>query len=206
MNPTQTDTSRFPKELQSFAVNPDYVVMHDLHARCLRIRQAIVTVSDVQEDVLRDASTELEADYEVWCSDYKGPDLADSVEGFGEMLREWHSPWPYIEESSLNGLTIAQFYFSWAYGEINDGIDILATRPLRARTTESGACFFGSVDDAAVSAINAVKALMHAKHLLTSSENGLAQATHQPSQNSLPKGNAARKRTQSMAPKKAFSE
>ena len=144
-----------------------------LHARCTELRREIVMLSGLTEAALDDASTEISTNYEIWCAGYKGPDLADPVMGFCEMLHQWPAPWPYNDESSLNGLTLAQFFLVQAYSDIEFSLAILGKRQ-----TRSGLSCTGFVDDdAACSAVYAAKELTHAKGLLASSENVVAQAT-----------------------------
>jgi hypothetical protein len=130
------------------------------------MRQNIINLSGLSEDALEIVSIELEVDYAVWCMDYTGPELADPVDGFGEMLRQWPSPWPYEAESCLNGLTFAQFYLGWAYSLIDTALAILLTRDQ---------ALLSSADNAVISATWAAKALVHAENLLSSNENQLAQ-------------------------------
>jgi len=144
--------------------------MPKLHERCFQIRQEILSLSGLDDVTLDEVSTELGVDYDMWCADYRGRDLADSFMGFGEMLRDWPSPWPYSKGSCLNGLTLSQFFFAWAYGSIKDAFWLL-----REQAGDAGANDFASVDDAACSIISATKALTRAKHLLASPEDCLAQ-------------------------------
>lgn len=130
---------------------------------CNGMRRDILVYSGLGEEALRDASTELAVDYEIWCSEYQGPDLADCFMGFGAMLRAWSFPWPDKDESSLNGFTIAQCYFGLAFSEIEYAIGIIT-----GHSTTDGVICYGSMDDAAVAAIGAAKALTHAKHRLVS--------------------------------------
>jgi len=144
--------------------------MPKLQESCFQIRREILSLSGLDEATLDEVSTELGVDYDMWCADYRGRDLADSFMGFCEMLRDWHCPWPYQNDSGLNGLTLAQFFFAWAYGNIE-----CACWTLREQAGNSSAKGFATTYDAACSVISANNALMRAKHILGSPENCLAQ-------------------------------
>lgn len=138
--------------------------LHDLTRvvqQCEQMRRDVLFFSGLSEKALVDVWVELSVDYEVWCCDYKGPDLADAFMGFSEMLRGLRFSWDGEDESSLKGLTSAQYYFGLAYGQVVYAIGVLTGRP-----TLDGVICDGSIGSAAVSAICAAKALTHAKHLL----------------------------------------
>jgi hypothetical protein len=138
-----------------------------LYENCCQIRREIITLIGLDEASLADVSLELGVDYELWCADYIGHDLADPFMGFCEMLRHWPSPWPFLNGSSLNGLTLAQFFLAWAFGSIECACSLL----------DNQVSFNGGepLEEAGCAAISATKALMRAKHLLGSPENCLAQ-------------------------------
>lgn len=132
--------------------------------QCQGIRREIIVISGLSEYVLTEAATELDTDYAVWCMDYRGPDLADAFMGFSQMLRDWSYPWPDEVESSLNGLSLAQYHFAFAFGEIEIAMGIVTG----GLTFDSEISLNDSMDQAAISAICATKVLAHAKHLLSS--------------------------------------
>ena len=41
----------------------------------------------------------------------------DAHVGFTLMMVRWPSPWPAVSGSTLNGLTLAQFFLAWAWEE-----------------------------------------------------------------------------------------
>jgi hypothetical protein len=132
--------------------------------QCQAIRREIIVISGLSEHRLTEAATELDADYEVWCMDYQGPDLADVFMGFNQMLRDWSYPWPDESESGLNGLSPAQYYFAFAFS----GIEIALGIVTGSLTFDAEISTNDSMDQAATSAFCATKALAHAKHLLAS--------------------------------------
>ena len=141
-----------------------------LRAFCTNALKEVRQFSGIREDVLEQASGELQTAYEIWCMDYKGPDLEDPFAGFQEMLKEWEAPWePY--DSSLDGLTLAQYYYLWAYGDAKSILGILGGWQMIGFGPD-----FSRVDYSARHAISATKALMHAKHLLTAKNPSQAQA------------------------------
>jgi len=142
-----------------------------LHRRCATIQKEAVTYSDMKSDALADAHNELGEHLTVWISDYKGPVLNDPYVGLCQMLNDWASPWPGWEFSCLNGLTFAQFHLAWAYGHCEIALATLEQRPGR------NGIWVGERDDddAACFGVYAARSLTHAKHLLASKENRLAQ-------------------------------
>jgi hypothetical protein len=138
------------------------------------MRREIVMLGGLAADILEESSMELAVVLELWQNDYKGPNLVDASMGFSKMLNEWPMPWPYNSMSSLNGLTLAQFYMLEAAREIELSLAILAPHKVK----EGAQCIGFDCDDAACFAIYATKALTRAKHLLASNENVLGQADH----------------------------
>ena len=137
--------------------------LHDLDRvaqHCNQMRREILFFSGLGETTLDEVSTELSVDYEIWCCDYKGPDLADAFMGFSEMLRGLSFSFDGDDESTFKGLTSAQYYFAWAYGQVQFAIGVIT-----GRSTLDGVFRDGSIGPAVVSAIGAAKALIHAKHL-----------------------------------------
>jgi hypothetical protein len=132
--------------------------------QCQAIRREIIVISGLSEHRLTEAATELDADYEVWFMDYQGPELADVFMGFNQMLCNWSYPWPDEVESSLNGLSPAQYYFAFAFSGVEIALGIVTGN----MTFDSEISINDSMELAAISAICATKALAHAKHLLTS--------------------------------------
>lgn len=140
--------------------------MAKLYQQNLQIYHEAVFFSGMTADALSDAAFELGADYEFWCQDYNGPDLADHFSGIEAMLREWSFPWPQLEGSSLNELSPAQFYLALAFESVRCSLSILAAH-------QEGGC---TTDDAACESVTAAKALAHAKYLLASPSNQMAPA------------------------------
>jgi len=103
--------------------------------------------------------------YEHWCGEYKGPDLPNPYIGFCTMLEEWPTPWPALEESSVNGLTLVQYFLSYAYDSIESAIAIL----------QEPVVDFESIDLAARRAIWAAMFLTKAKELAATSKKVLVQ-------------------------------
>ena len=148
--------------------------MPTLYALSNQTQEEAVAFSDMTEDALADAYDELCCHFQVWLSDNKGLELNDPYVGFCQLLDDWPSPWPALDVSCLNGLTFAQFHLAWAYGKSEVALATLTQRPQR------GSSSLGAFDDddAACFAVYAAKALTHAKLLLASNENRLAQAAH----------------------------
>ena len=132
--------------------------------QCQGIRREIILIGGLSEHKLIEAATELDADYEVWCTDYKGPELADVFMGFNQMLCGWSFLWLDDDESNLSGLSLAQYYFAFAFSAIEIALGIVTG----SVTFESEISSNDSMDHAAISAVCATKALAHAKHLLAS--------------------------------------
>ena len=124
-------------------------------------RSMIMVLSGLSETALNDAATELSVDYELFLSDYRGPDPVDGYVGFAEMLRKWPIPWPTLDMSTLNGLTLAQFYFIWAWEENN-----VARFCLDGEAVANGWEPEEAMDAGVVAAVSAAKALVHAKFLM----------------------------------------
>jgi hypothetical protein len=149
--------------------------MPTLYALSNQTQDEAVAFSDMTEDALADAYAELREHLQVWLSDNRDLELNDPYVGLCQLLDDWPSPWPYLDVSCLNGLTFAQFHLAWAYGNSEVALATLTQRPQRGHRGLGGV---HDDDDAACYAVYAAKALTHAKHLLASKENRLAQAAH----------------------------
>src|SRR5690242_16176211 len=84
-------------------------------------RSRILASSGLPATALDNAAFELQVDYEIFLMDYQGPVPLDPHVGFAQMLRAWGFPWADEQNddfpSSLNGLTLAQYFLSWAWRE-----------------------------------------------------------------------------------------
>lgn len=56
--------------------------------RCQDIHHEIKFIGGLSEHKVTETATELDENYEVGCTDDKGPDLADAFIGFSQMLCE----------------------------------------------------------------------------------------------------------------------
>jgi hypothetical protein len=148
--------------------------MPTLLSICTRIQNEIVELSGLTPDALTEACEELEERRCDWLSAYKGPTLDDQVEEYRQMLDELKSPWPYSDDSCINGLTHAQYYFVWAYGDIEVAHLSLTQRSRKDRSATS------MIDDdcAACYAVLATKSLALAKHVAGKRKHRLVQAAH----------------------------
>jgi hypothetical protein len=142
-----------------------------LYALCDLTQKEIVALSGLTEDALADAYSELCNHLHTWASDYDGPFLNDPYVCFCQMLQDWKSPWPFMDESCLNGLTFAQFHLAWAYGQSEIALETLTQRPKKG----TGMSFGLDADDAACFAVYAAKGLTHAKQLIALGQDRLAQ-------------------------------
>jgi hypothetical protein len=130
----------------------------------------ITVLSGLTQPTLDDAGTELHVDYEMFCADYRGPYLVDAYVGFAQMLRQWPSPWPTMGLSSLNGLTVAQFFLIWAWEENNT-----AKYCLGGEAVASGWEPEYAMNCGVIAAVSAAKSLFHAKFLMASGGNKMGQ-------------------------------
>jgi hypothetical protein len=133
------------------------------------VRQKILAASELEPDTLSAGADELGIHYEMYLFDYDGPLICDSYIGFRRMLREWGIPFPFYEDSSLNGMTLTEFYFVWAWEE-----NEIARRCL----DESLFMLDTLVDDVTcgvVSAISAAKSLKQALFMQKRQDRRLAQ-------------------------------
>ena len=129
-----------------------------------------MTLSGLSRSAIDDASTELHTDYETFCANYRGPDLVDGYMGFIAMLEHWRIPWPGNEDSSLNGLTLAQFYLVWAWST-ND----VAKYCLGGQAVAQGWDLDHAIGFGTVAAVSAAKLISHAKLLMAIGDNRIAQ-------------------------------
>src|SRR5712691_6865156 len=136
-------------------------------------RLMILVLGGLSDAVLADAAIELQVDYEVWCMDYSGPALPDAHVGFAEMLRQWPTPWEADKDSGLNGLTVAQFFFAWAWSQNDTArycLDGHATTQ-EWKPWEPAAAAKAGVN----AAISAAKSLAHARLLMATAPKAVAQ-------------------------------
>ena len=133
-------------------------------------RSMIMVLSGLSETALNGAATELSVDYEVFLADYHGIYLVDAYVGFAEMLRQWPSPWPAVDEGALNGLTVAQFFLIWAWQE-NDS----ARYFLEGEAIASGWGTDDAMSAGVTAAVSAAKSLFHAKYVMAFDADRLGQ-------------------------------
>jgi len=148
----------------------DQTTMPTLYSHAETLRQEIVMLSGLTADTMDEISSEIGLHYEMFLYEYRGPELADPFVHICQMLTDWPTPWSYLAESDLNGLTLAQFYLAWAYHENG----MLLFKPDICLKT-SAAYTPMSADGAAFTAISATKAVMRAKQLMGTAQNCIAQ-------------------------------
>lgn len=136
-----------------------------LLTRCQQIQAEIFLMSGLPKGNLLQAGTEARLMYENWCYEYKGPDLPNPYSGFCAMLEDWPTPWPAFEESSVNGLTLVQYFLCFAYDSVEQAIFLLQERENDLH----------SVDLAATQAIWAAMFMTKAKDLAATSNKALVQ-------------------------------
>lgn len=141
----------------------------------LLTRLEILALTGLTEDVLEDSATELSVDYEVFCMDYRGPDLGNPFRGFQEMLRQWGAPWPEVDESSLNALTLPQYFLAWAWRENDSAKYCLDGKALAFK--EGGWTPTSALSCGVIAATTAQKAIAHAKLLMAGGKNIAAFTT-----------------------------
>ena len=146
------------------------------------MRMMILCLSGLTEEALEDAAIELETDYEVFLSDYRGQYLIDAHVGFLEMLRQWGAPFPYLEESCLNELTLPQYFLAWAWNENNSARYCLGQGAIAHGREPSN-----EIECGVVAAISAVKSLCHAQLLLAVGQEKVAWYTRHSDGNQLQK-------------------
>jgi hypothetical protein len=142
-----------------------------LYNRCSVLQLEIAELSRLSEDVLADVHTELCECIAYWHADHKELAVVDPYEGLCLMLKDWTLPWPAMEYSGLNGLKLSQFLLAFAYGASEQALDILVQRP--AKGTHGMPAY--DDDDAACFAFYAGKAFVHAKQLIATGQDALAQ-------------------------------
>jgi hypothetical protein len=123
-------------------------------------RSMIFVLSGVTAPDLEDMATELQADYELFICDYRGPYLPDAHVGFAEMMRHWPTPWA-VEGSCLNDLPLPQFFLAWAWNQ-----NEIARYLLDGESITSGWAPRDAVKCGVVAAISAAKSLSHARLLM----------------------------------------
>lgn len=133
-------------------------------------RTMTLTLSGLSVEQIEAAATELQVDLEVFLLDYAGPRLSDDHEYFVEMLRQWDLPWAADEWSALNGLSLAQFFLAWSWKR-----NAIAQWLLTEAGPDDGWTDDTAVRAAVRAAVSAAKSLAHAKALMASGENKLAQ-------------------------------
>lgn len=143
-----------------------------LYRRCLKLQQEIVSLSGLSEDDLADAHSELRECIAIWKLDHKDQGVGDPYDCLCFVMTDWESPWPANEVSSLNGLKQSQFFLSFAYGEVEEAMNILVQRP--AKGNRAMPATYGD-DDAACFVLYAGKAYAQAKQIITSGQDGVAQ-------------------------------
>jgi len=136
--------------------------------QCVQLRSDIILFSGLNEEALCEASTELSVDLEVWFATCNGPELDDPFGCFCDMLCTLPLSWSGDDESSLKGLSIAQYLFALAYGQTEFVIETVDG----LRSTNGAICQF-ALEDAAFVADHALKALAHAKRLTLAPANSL---------------------------------
>jgi hypothetical protein len=136
-----------------------------LLTRCQQMRAESFLLSGLTEEELARAGNEARLIYEHWSSEYKGPDLPNLYIGFCKMLEDWPVPWQAYEESAVNGLTLVQYFLSYAFDASEQAIFLLKER----------AYDLDSVDLAATQAIWAAMFLTKAKELAVTSGKVLVQ-------------------------------
>lgn len=130
-------------------------------------RAMILVLAGVGQHVLEQRAFELGLHYDTFLSTYAGPYLGDSHVGFAAMLRAWPTPWPGIQGSVLNGVSVVDFYLAWSWSE-NDAA--------QRYSTEANAGATDAAHDAVVTAVSAAKSLAYAKSILANGSDGLAQS------------------------------
>lgn len=129
-------------------------------------RALILALANVGLPVLERRAFELALHYDTFLSIYDGPYLGDSHIGFATMLRTWRTPWPSVEGSVLNGLSLIDFYLAWAWSE---------NAAAQRYSAEANAGAADAMHEAVVTAVSAAKSLAYAKVLLANGSDDLAQ-------------------------------
>lgn len=124
-------------------------------------RSMILTLSGLSVAQLDDTALELEVDYELFCADYKGTYVADAHVGFSVWAHDLPSTWEGMEDSALNGLSMAQYFFAWAWAQNNAAMFCCGGKAVAQGWSEADAMACG-----VVAAVSAAKSLCHAKALL----------------------------------------
>jgi hypothetical protein len=124
----------------------------------------------LSKTALDEAASELAVDYEMFLVDYHGFYLVDAYVGLAEMLRQWPSPWPALDTSTLNGLTVAQFFLIWAWEENN-----AARYCLDGEAVAHGWQPDDAMNVGVIAAVSAAKSLFHAKFLMAFNGDRLGQ-------------------------------
>lgn len=131
----------------------------------------MLSLSGLSSEALTDMGTELGVTYDAFLTDYRRQYLFDSHVGLLEMLRQMPVPWTYDEDSSLNGLGLAQLFLVWAWHE-NEG----ARYCLNAHAEAHGWSQFDASQVGVVAAVSAAKSLAFASKLMAIGDTRLDQA------------------------------
>jgi hypothetical protein len=106
----------------------DFDYEHKIFTPLLRaeyIKFEIKEYSELTWKRLHAAAMEAHEVYVIWC-DHIAESIPDNpVDGFAQMLNEVPIPWPAMEGSAINFMTLAQYYLSFAYGLVTSAIGIL---------------------------------------------------------------------------------
>ena len=133
-------------------------------------RFMIKVLSGMTDAALADAAIELGVDYELFCADYNGPCLVDGYVGFAEMLRQWGPPpWLALDDSALNGLTVAQLFLTWAWDQNDEAKYCLDGEAVANEWKQELAVKCG-----VVAAVSAAKSMFYAKYLMATGGNKIA--------------------------------
>jgi hypothetical protein len=133
-------------------------------------RAQILAFSGMKPAALDDAAFDLQVQHSLFAAQIHGPQPVDEFASFRAMFEFWPLPWKPEPDSALAGLTVAQFFFAWAWAlsewakNLLDGVAVAdGMAPDEALATGLRA------------AVSTAQSLLHAKSLLGSVQNGLAQ-------------------------------
>ena len=133
-------------------------------------RAQILAFSGMKPAALDDAACDLQIQHSLFAAQIHGSKPVDEFASFRAMFEFWPLPWEPEPDSALAGLTVAQFSFAWAWGlsewakNLLDGVAVAdGMAPDEALATGLRA------------AVSTAQSLLHAKVLLGSAQNGVAQ-------------------------------